>query len=963
MTPARLRAAARFALPSIVVGLILALVAGMTPTTANAKSSSPPRVTLKIEKYTLPNGLDVILCQNRRLPIVGVNVWYHVGPVNEEPGRTGFAHLFEHMMFKGSKHVPDPMHWTHLQTAGATLVNGTTDFDRTNYLEDLPSDQLEVALWLESDRMGFLLDGIDAVKLANQQDVVRNERRQTTENVEYGIVEEEMYHQLFPKEHPYYANVIGSHEDIQAAKLEDVRDFFKRYYCPNNASIAIVGDIDVPKTKALVAKYFGSIPRGADVPPIRATTPPITSERRATVTDNVSLPRVYMAWITPKAFAPGDAEGTIVSDILSGNSSPYGRGSGKSSRLYRKLVYELRIAQDVTSSHAPLELGSIFQVSATAKPGHTAEELEKAIDAEMAKLAAEGPSEEEVEAARQSIYLETVSSLERVGWFNGIADRLNRYNYYLRTPHYLDKDLARYAAVTPQSAKRFAADYLKKSARVVVYGVPGEKKLAAAVPTPPPPAKTEASAPPEDKEPWRKEVPKPAQASVLRLPKPTRFTLANGLTVYHIEDHHLPLVTAGLVFRAGSAADPVDLPGLASFTADMVEQGTSRSDALGIAERLHALGTNWSVDFDMDSGARRVQSLSGNAAKAMSLLAEVAMQPTFPEAELERVRQDRLAALLQERDSAPATATRVFLSSLYGHGHPYGHTPMGTEASLKKIRREDVTRFHAADNAPGAAALVVVGDIKEPEVRKMAQELFGGWKGDPPAARTFQAAATTTARVVIVDKPGVPQTQLRMGQVAVSRNDPDYDRLTVMNTIMGGGFTSRINQNLRERNGYTYGTYSSMSENAGLGRIMVAGGIRTDVTGPAISEVLKEVQGMRDATVTEAELARARGIRIQSLPGRFETSAAVASQVGGLFTYRLPEDYFQTLPGQLGAITAADLHAMAKKHLAPERMLIVAVGDRSKIAPQLEAMKLGAVAVVDAEGKSVEVEAATTKEP
>ena len=934
-------------------------LAALAPATASAKASKPPRVKLDIVHYELPNGLDVILCKNDRLPTVGVNVWYHVGPVNEEPGRTGFAHLFEHMMFKGSRHVEDGKHWTHLQTAGATVINGTTDFDRTNYLEDLPSNQLEVALWLESDRMGFLLDSVDAIKLANQQDVVRNERRQSVENVEYGMVDEELYHLLYPREHPYYANVIGSHEDIQAAKLDDVRDFFKRYYCPNNASIAIVGDIDVPKTKALVAKYFGSIPRGADVPPVRATTPPITSERRAVVTDQISLPRVYMAWIVPSAFGPGDAEAAVASDILSGNVSPYGDGNGKASRLYRKLVYELRIAQDVKTSHNSLQLGSIFQVVATAKPGHTAEELERAIDAEMAKLAAEGPTEAEVEASRQAIYLDTVSSLERVGWFNGIADRLNRYNYYLKTPAYLDKDLARYATVTPQSGKRFVAEHLRKDARAVVHGIPGEKKLGAAVPTPPAPTSPGVPPPPEDREAWRTNVPNPQQSSVLRLPRPTRFALANGLTVYHVEDHHLPLVTAALVFRSGSAADPADLPGLAYFAADMLEQGTKTSDAMRIADRLDALGTTWNVNFDMDGGSRGIQSLSSSARASLALLSEVAIHPTFPETELERVRQDRLAALIQQRDSAPETATRIFLPALYGPGHPYGHTILGAEASLKKITREDIVRFHGDQHSPGTTALVVVGDIRETDVRKLAQELFGSWSGTAPAARSLPVGGTTGSRVVIVDKPGSPQTRLVMGHTAVARNDPDYDALSLMNTILGGGFTSRINQNLRERNGYTYGTYSSVSENQGVGRIVVSGGIRTDVTGPAITEVMKEIRGMKEGPVTEAELARARGARIQALPGRFETSGYVAGQMGSLFVFQLPDDYFQTLPTRLGAITAADLSAMARKHLAPERMLIVAVGDRAKIAPQIEPLGVGPIAVSDVDGKSLEAETVT----
>ncbi|HET9251435.1 MAG TPA: pitrilysin family protein [Candidatus Eisenbacteria bacterium] len=950
---------------SLVLVLVLALTAAPLAPLATAQASPPPRVKVAVEKYELPNGLDVILCKNDRLPTVGVNVWYHVGPANEEPGRTGFAHLFEHMMFKGSRHVADGMHWTHLQTAGASLVNGTTDFDRTNYLQDVPADQLEVALWLESDRMGFLLDGVDQVKLSNQQDVVRNERRQSVENVPYGMVEEEMFHQLFPKEHPYYANVIGSHEDIQAVKLEDVRAFHQRYYVPNNASLAIVGDIDIPKTKALVAKYFGSIPRGADVPPITANTPRITSERRAVVPDDVSLPRVYMAWIVPKAFEPGDAEGMIVSDLLTGNTSPYGDGGERASRLHRRLVFELRIAQDVMSYYNPALLGSMLVIRATAKPGHTAEELEKIIDEEIAKLAAEAPAESEVEASRQAVYLENVRSLERVGWFNGIADRLNRYNYYLKTPDYLEKDLARYATVTPATVKDYVGRYLSKSARVVVHGIPGEKTLGAAVPTPPAPTASASAPPPVDeKEAWRKEPPKPAPATALQLPRPVRWTLPNGLTVYHVKDHSLPLVTAGLVFRSGSAADPADLPGLSFFTTHMLESGTKKTDAMGIAKRLQALGTNWNVGFDMDAGSRWIQALSSKTSEALGILAEVAIQPSFPESEMDRVRQDLLTSLIEERDSAPATATRVFLSSLYGPAHPYGHTTLGTEASIKRITREDVTRFHARENTPANAALVVIGDVKQGDARKLASELFGGWKADPAATaakRDLKTVEPIASRVVIVDKPGVPQTRLLVGQTSVARNDPDYDRLNIMNTVMGGGFTSRINTNLREKNGYTYGTYSSLAENAGPGRIFAFGGVRTDVTGPAIGEILKEIASMKESPVTEQELGRARGARIQALPGRFETSGSVGGAMASLFTFGLPDDYYQTLPGRLRAFTSADLTDAAKKYLAPERMLIVAVGDRAKIEPQIKALNLGTIALRDANGSTVASEAAATK--
>src|SRR6266568_9668370 len=405
------------------------------PVKAPAAKPAPLEVPqLKFEKYKLDNGLEVILSEDHRLPMVAINLWYHVGPANELPGRTGFAHLFEHMMFEGSRHVPGSSHFHFLEAAGASDINGTTDFDRTNYFETLPSNQLELALWLESDRMGYLPDKLDQANLSNQQDVVRNERRQSVENQPYGLVEEELFHQLVPKGHPYYASIMGSHEDIQATKLDDVKDFFRRYYAPNNASIAIVGDIDGARTKALVEKYFGSIPRGSAVTPVDVKTPPIASERRAVVSDKVELPRVYQAWITPPIFQAGDAEADLTARIL---------GGSKASRLYRSLVFDKKIAQTVTANQQSLQLGSVFQISATAKPGHTAEELEKAIDAELATFAAGGPTPEEVAAAQNALYSATVLSLENLGSMYGIANRLNTYNHFLKDPGYLNHDLAR----------------------------------------------------------------------------------------------------------------------------------------------------------------------------------------------------------------------------------------------------------------------------------------------------------------------------------------------------------------------------------------------------------------------------------------------------------------------------------------------------------------------------------------
>ena len=432
---------------------------------------------IRYEKTTLPNGLEVILVEDHRLPIVAVNIWYHVGPANEAPGLTGFAHLFEHMMFAGTRHLPRGLADRLLEGAGATDSNGSTDYDRTNYYDTVPANQLELALWVHADRMGYLLDVLDQTALSNQQDVVRNERRQSVENRPYGIVEETLNHALFPKTHPYYAAVIGSHADIQNAKLADVRDFFTRFYGPNNASIVIAGDIDKTRTRALVAKYFGSFKRSAKVEHPHVVTPPVTRERRIMVPDSVELPRVYMAWLTPPAFQPGDAELEVTAQILAG---------GKSSRLYKSLVYQRQIAQEAAAAQNSNALTSTFIVDATARPGHDAAELEAAIDAELKALRDTGPSEQEVERARNTIETAMLTSIEKLGG-TGLANQINQYNQYTGDPGYLPKDIERLRRVSAADVRRVAQAYLQPNARVIVAGVPGKPDFGPDVPTPPPP--------------------------------------------------------------------------------------------------------------------------------------------------------------------------------------------------------------------------------------------------------------------------------------------------------------------------------------------------------------------------------------------------------------------------------------------------------------------------------------------
>ncbi|HKY20569.1 MAG TPA: pitrilysin family protein [Vicinamibacterales bacterium] len=894
-------------------------------------AQAPPRDIPKIdiEKYSLPNGLEVILSEDHRLPIVGVDVWYHVGPAHEAPGRTGFAHLFEHMMFQGSKHVPGDSHFRLLEGAGGTGLNGTTDFDRTNYFETVPANQLELALWLESDRMGYLLDTVDQAKLTNQQDVVRNERRQSTENSPYGIVQEAFFKALYPAGHPYHGVVIGSHADIQAAKLEDVREFFRQYYAPNNAALAIAGDFDKAATKKLIEKYFGSLKRGPAVPPVKINTPPIGAERRLVIQDNVKLPRVYIGWHTPAFFKDGDADADIAAGVL---------GDGRSSRLYKKLVYEKQIAQSVSASQHSLMLGSTFAIDAIARPGHTLQELEAAIEEELALILKEGPSAAEVERVRNVLETRTLSGLQRRGGFGGVADQLNLYNHYLGTPDYLTQDVMRRRSVTPDSVRRFAQQYLRPNARVIVHGVPGKQDLGPEVPKPAPQqgAAGAAAEPVNADEPWRATAPKPSAARAAALPTPQQFQLANGLTVLLAPQTGLPLVSASLVVRNGGDTNPIDKPGLASFSAAMLNQGTTTRSATQLAEEIAQIGASLTTGSTMDSSTITTSSLARNFPAALALLADVSLRSTFPADEVERIRASRLADVIQQQSNPGIIANNVMVAALYGLEHPYGFAQLGTADSIKRMTREDLQGFWRAQFVPGNAALIVSGSITLTELRKLAESAFGAWSGGTATAAKLGASALTQPRLVLVDRPGSPQTQLRVATIGAPRSSPDYIRLRVMNAILGGLFSSRINLNLREAKGYTYGAGSNFSFWRGAGPFAVSTGVRTDVSAPAVHEIVSEMKRMVATDVTTDELTLAKDAITQSLPGQFETNEFTVGALSSIFVYGLPLNYYATLPGQITAVMPKDIQTVAAKYLIPEKMVVVAVGDSEKIRKPLE---------------------------
>jgi zinc protease len=937
---------ARATTVGLVLTVVLALgVAALASGSKTVDAGAVPRLDLRTEKYELGNGLEVILRRESRLPVVAVNLWYHVGPANEEAGRTGFAHLFEHMMFEGSAHVAEGQADRLLEAAG-TSENASTNFDYTNYIvPDIPANQLELALWLQSDRMGFLLDRLDQASLSNQQAVVRNERRESYDDAPYGVADEELFKRLFPAGHPYHANIIGSHADIQAAELDDVRAFFRQYYVPNNASLVIVGDIDVDRTKELVAKYFGTIPRGADVPRRVIPAPPITQEQRVSLTDAVELPRLTMGWLTPAIFEPGDYDATVTSRVLNGT---------RASRLSRRLEHDLRIAQSVSTNVDSMADNSVFSITATAKPGHTLAELETAIEAELTDLARHGPTRAEVEAAKTAVIARSVRGLENLGGFGGFADQLNFFNHYQGSPDGIEEDLHRTAAVTAERVRRFADRYLGSGSRVVIEVTPGARTPVDDPPAPPEPeGSDDAGAGPEESpastEPWRAAVPQAGPAPAAPAPPVQQFTLDNGLAVWLVESHRLPTVSASLVSRLGSAGDPPDRPGLTGLATDALDGGTTQRDALGLSRELEAAGATLGDDTGKDGTWLTATSLTGHAGAALAILADVARNPTFPADEVDRVRDAAVVSLRQDRDDAATIADTVTLREVYGAGHPYAHVADGTEEGLRAATVADLHRAHARAFTPTNTALLLSGDLTAADARRLAEDAFGTWSEDsspsgaPTASPRPDPPAGSPDRVLLVDEPGASQTNLVLAAPGLARSDPDFELALVTNQVFGGGFSSRLNDNLRETHGYTYGAYSEVDGLRGVGLISIDMAVQGPSTADAVREALHEAEDLAASGVSAEELTRATQSLAGSARTLFGTNNSTLSATRTLYLNDLPVDYFQTRPARLARITADDVAGTARRRFAPDAFTVVAVGDQAAIEGPLRALNLGPV--------------------
>ena len=916
------------------IAWLLAVLTCFLVGTVSAQQIQPPK--LDYEKIVLANGLNLILHEDHTIPIVAVNLWYHVGSKNEVEGRTGFAHLFEHMMFQGSENHNTDFFYA-LDAIGATDRNGTTNFDRTNYFENVPTSALEQVLWLEADRMGWLLPAMTQERLDNQIEVVKNERRQGVDNQPYGTVDERMYAALYPKAHPYSWDVIGYMEDLTAATKDDVEGFFKAYYGPNNCTLVVAGDIDKATVKEQVEKYFGPIAAG---PPIfRKDTwiPELQKEIRLTMEDRVPLPRLYMAWHAPANYASGEAELDVLAGVLS---------NGKTSRLYKRLVYDLQIAQDVNAYVDERELGSLFYVRVTAKEGRTLEEIEPIVREEIALIQSKGVTKLEVERVVTQALSGKVRGLQRIGGFGGKSDMLARYNTYLGDPDYIEKDFARYNAITPADVRAAAQRWLH--AGVCVMSVTPFPEMTASTDT-------------VD----RTIKPQLTEAPPLTLPQLQRKTLSNGLEVVLAELHKTPLVQFDLQVKGGWSADTKGAYGMASFTSRMQDEGTRKRTALQISEEAQLLGATMGSGSDLDNCSVSMNALVARLDESLDLFSDVVLNPSFPEEELERQRQQVLGQILQEKRQPVGMGIRILPVLIYGDKHPYGQplTGSGTEASVNAIQREDLVKFHDEWFRPNNATLVIVGDTTLEEIVPKLEAAFAGWKSAEVPSIDLPIVPQPAHRTVyIVDKPGAAQSVLLAGHLMPPKSDANHVAFEVLNAILGGEFTSRINMNLREDKGYTYGAFTFPLEAKGQGLFAVFSQVRTDVTRESLVEVMKELSDIRGTRpVTPEELLKSQSNLVLQLSGNQESLGEISNSIQDLVTYDLPDDYMTSYTAAVQSTTTEGLTKLAQDWILPENLAVVVVGDRAVIEAEIRKLNLGPIEFLDENGNRM-TQSATREE-
>jgi zinc protease len=891
-------------------------------------SADSRSIDIPFEKFTLDNGLRVIVHEDRKAPIVAVGVWYHVGSKDEPQGRTGFAHLFEHLMFEGSENFDDDI-TKPLEAVGATSMNGTTWMDRTNYFENVPTPALELALWLESDRMGHLLGVITQEKLDQERGVVQNEKRQG-DNQPYGRVYYSILEGVFPPGHPYRHDTIGSMEDLEAATLEDVHEWFKAYYGAANTVLVLAGDIDAETARELVAKYFGHIPAGPPLARLRDWVPVRQEHTREVMYDRVPQVRSFRYWAAPGWSEVDRAYLQLAASVL---------GAGKNSRLYQALIYERQLAVEVSVDLEPFELASMFSIDVTLAENASRTEVDELIDQEMARFLADGPSEEELHRARTRIRSSVIRGLERVGGFYGKAATLAQGELYDGNPDFFRTLLTWIEEASTEDVRTSAHRWLSAGRyQLDVLPFPDYTTTASQV----------------DRS---KGLPAVGPLPDLSFPAVQRASLKNGMQVVLAERPAIPVVTLSLQFDAGYAADAGRKPGTASFTLEMMDESTRSRSALEIDAEADALGASISTESDLDTSRIMLSALAENLPASLELFADVVRNPAFPANEMERQRSRWLAAIEREKNEPAALALRTLPPLIYGPDHAYGipFTGSGTSESIAALQQQDLSAFHTNWIRPGNASLFVVGDTSMQEILPLLERTFGSWNEpsiEPPRKVIAPVDLPDRARLLIVDRPDAPQSLILAAHVAPPTGVENNIEIGLMNDVIGGEYLARINQNLRVDKHWSYGAYTFMEDARGQRPFMVYAPVQADRTADAVRELQGELERFLTIAPAQAEeLERVFRSNAYSLPGRFETAESVLDALQSNARFGRPDDYTSNLKSRYQQVKLENLQGAAEDVLRPDRLTWVIVGDRSKIEQELRELDIAEVELMDSGGE------------
>lgn len=864
------------------------------------------QIDISYKKFVLNNGLTLIVHEDHKAPIVAVNVWYHVGSKNEVKGKTGFAHLFEHLMFNGSEHFNDD-YFQAMERVGATDMNGTTNKDRTNYFEDVPTSAVDIALWMESDRMGHLLGAIDQAKLDEQRGVVQNEKRQG-ENQPYGRkIRWAISQNTYPENHPYHWETIGYMEDLDSASLSDVQNWFKKYYGAANAILSIAGDVNTDSIKQKVEKYFGDISPGPPIEHQKVWIAKMSGTKRMTMQDRVPQARVYETWNVPEYSSQDLTYLDLLSDVLA---------LGKNSRLYKRLVYDEQIATNVYAYISTGEIGSHFQITATAKENIPLSRIESEIDEELNKLLKDGPTEEELEKVKTNNISNFVRGIERIGGFGGTSDILAQGEVFADSPDFYKTRLNWVSNSTSQDIRDAGQRWLSDG-NFILEVLPYPDYVTA------------------ESNVDRSKIPEAGTPPVAKFPDFQKTTLSNGLKVILAKRTSVPLVEFNLIVNAGFAADQFGVPGLASLTSDMMDEGTKSLDALQISDELLKLGAHLSSGSSVDYSTVYLSTIKSNMGKSLELFSDVILNPSFPEQNLERLKKERIAAIDQEKASPFYAGLRVLPILLYGKNSAYGTTWRGNgdKESINKITREDLIKFHNTWFKPNNSTLIIAGDASLDELKPELEKLFSGWKkGKIPEKKIGNVQNVNKPVIYLINVPDAPQSVIFAADIVPPKSEMNDIAVETVNNILGGMFTSRLNMNLREDKHWSYGAHSFIRGLKAQRPFVAYVPVQTDKTKEAIQEMNKEfTQIIGSKPPTADELQKVKQNQILELPGTWETIHDVVNYLTNIVNYNLPDDYYKKYAGNVKNLSMSDITKAAEEIIKPGNMIWVVVGDQSKI--------------------------------